>query len=117
MPFGLRYAPATFQRSMNHVLRTVLGEKALVYLDDIVVFSGTHHASKTHQNADCLLRKIAAIKVSKDGATIKPSKLTELQTRDARCQNISNYLKTGILEQKYTKMPVWDKQINFFRLN
>ena len=73
-----------------------------------------YRPGKMHQNADSLSRlKIVAIKDSKDGATIKPSKITELQTRDALCQNISNYLKTGILEHNYTKMPIWGKQIDF----
>ena len=41
MPFGLCNAPATFQRVMNYILRFVSGIKALVYLDDVIIFSET----------------------------------------------------------------------------
>lgn len=41
MPFGLRNAPKTFRRTMVIILSTVKWQIALVYLDDIVVFSRT----------------------------------------------------------------------------
>jgi hypothetical protein len=41
MPFGLCNGPPTFQQLMNYALRDVLGKKALVYLDDVIIFSDT----------------------------------------------------------------------------
>lgn len=39
MPFGLQNAPTTFQRAIDVVLASVKWQFALVYLDDIIVFS------------------------------------------------------------------------------
>lgn len=39
MLFGLKNAPATFQRLMNHILRDYINKTCVVYLDDILIFS------------------------------------------------------------------------------
>jgi hypothetical protein len=47
MPFGLKAAPATFQRMMNSVLRDSIGDRCFVYMDDVLILGETlqeHHA-------------------------------------------------------------------------
>ena len=39
MPFGLKNAPSTFQRVMDHILGDLQGKRVLCYMDDIIVFS------------------------------------------------------------------------------
>ncbi|XP_057329925.1 uncharacterized protein LOC130670528 [Microplitis mediator] len=41
MPFGLKTAPATFQRIMNIVLSGLQGIEVFVYLDDIVIYASS----------------------------------------------------------------------------
>lgn len=48
MSFGLTNAPATFQRSLNSVLKGLTFKQCLVYLDDIIVYSSnfTEHLQR-----------------------------------------------------------------------
>ena len=39
LPFGLKTAPATFQKMMNSVLSGLTGTNCFVYLDDIVLYA------------------------------------------------------------------------------
>ncbi|MEO1413559.1 MAG: reverse transcriptase family protein, partial [Bacteroidota bacterium] len=48
MPFGLTNAPAVFQALMNDVLRDMLEEFVVVYLDDILIFSRSHEEHIQH---------------------------------------------------------------------
>src|SRR6266542_1537922 len=48
MPFRLCNTPVTFQCLMNHILRKYLGDFALVYLDDIIIYSKTWKGHLNH---------------------------------------------------------------------
>jgi transposase InsO family protein len=48
MPFGLRNAPATFQRVVDIVLSGLTWKSCLVYLDDIIIYSQTMEDHLTH---------------------------------------------------------------------
>lgn len=66
MPFGLKNAPATFQRAMDSVLYGLQGERCFVYLDDIVVFASSlqEHEQKLTEVFERL--KIHGLKVQPD---------------------------------------------------
>jgi hypothetical protein len=48
IPFGLRNAPATFQRFVDIILSGITWKSCLVYLDDIIVFSKTPAEHMAH---------------------------------------------------------------------
>ena len=65
--FGLTNAPAVFQRAMDRILSPVIGRCALVYIDDIVVFSRsmTDHVSDLREVFNLLRRANLKLKSSK----------------------------------------------------
>ncbi|GJP30951.1 hypothetical protein CLOM_g7514 [Closterium sp. NIES-68] len=67
MPFGLTNAPATFQAEMNHILRSLLDECVVVYLDDILIYSRDmkHHVEHLRLVLEILRRERFYIKLSK----------------------------------------------------
>ncbi|XP_043475954.1 uncharacterized protein LOC122507359 [Leptopilina heterotoma] len=56
MPFGLKTAPATFQRLMDLTLTGLIGTELFVYLDDIVIYADTleEHERKFNNLAERL---------------------------------------------------------------
>jgi len=100
MPFGIAAAPGTFQRIMNEVVGNIKG--ALVYLDDILVFSDS---VENHYDR---LRQVLG-KIREAGLRINPKKchflrkevrfLGHIISRDGICTDpekidaIKNYIK------------------------
>jgi RNase H-like domain found in reverse transcriptase/Reverse transcriptase (RNA-dependent DNA polymerase)/Integrase zinc binding domain/Chromo (CHRromatin Organisation MOdifier) domain/Integrase core domain len=50
LPFGLRNAPATFQRAIDIILSGIRWKTCLVYLDDVIVFSSNRDDHLAHVN-------------------------------------------------------------------
>jgi hypothetical protein len=67
MSFGLCNAPTTFMCVMNDVFRPFLDDFVIVYLDDILIFSGTwdEHVRHVKQVLDTLQREKLYVKLSK----------------------------------------------------
>ena len=50
MPFGLKNSPATFMNMMNSVISKILDKFALIFIDDILVYSKNEdHLQKIFQ--------------------------------------------------------------------
>ena len=72
MPYGLCNAPATFQRLMQNCLGELNLTYALIYLDDVIVFSQTEE-----ENLHCL--RVVFTRFLEHGLKLKPSKCHFLQ--------------------------------------
>ena len=97
MPFGLTNAPATFQALMNDTLRECLDIFAIVYLDDILIYSTTleEHVKHVNQVLEKLEKRglyvnsekssfhqsvidFLGYRISSNGFSMDPSKITAL---------------------------------------
>jgi len=67
MPFGLKNAPAVFQRFINYIMKPFLDKFVAVYLDDILIYSKSEeeHISHVRQVLSVLEENHLAAKVSK----------------------------------------------------
>ena len=67
MPFGLKNAPATFQRIMDNAFRWLVGTRCFAYIGDIVIFGET--IQKHNENLEAVLQRIKTL-----GIRLEPSK-------------------------------------------
>jgi Reverse transcriptase (RNA-dependent DNA polymerase) len=67
LPFGLRNAPGSFQRTVEIILAGVKWKTCLVYLDDIIVFSSSReaHLHHVHEVLSLLEEAGLSLKLSK----------------------------------------------------
>lgn len=72
MPFGLKNAPATFQRMMDGALRGLIGKHCFVYLDDIVIFGST--IEEHNKNLILMLERLREV-----GLKLQPDKCEYLR--------------------------------------
>ena len=94
MPFGLTNAPAAFMDLMNHVFRPYVDQFAVVFIDDILVYSKDREDHDTHLQVvletlrkeqlyaklskfEFWLREVSFLRhiVSKEGIRVDPKKI------------------------------------------
>ncbi|CAI7878576.1 unnamed protein product [Closterium sp. NIES-53] len=73
MPFGICNTPATFQAEMNHILRPLLDECVVVYLDDILIYSKNmkEHVEHLRKVFEILRKNKFYVKLSKSDFALK----------------------------------------------
>jgi len=73
MPFGLGNAPATFHLMMNKILREVLDQGLVVYLDDILIYSKMHaeHVTMVRKVLSRLMEHQLAVSIKKSEFRVK----------------------------------------------
>ncbi len=74
MPFGLKGAPLTYQRTMNNIFGDMLGNSVYIYLDDIII------ASKDKTSHMDTLQKVSN-KLQEVGLKLKITKCEYLKPR------------------------------------
>ena len=63
MPFGLRNAPATFQRALDIILSGLRWQTCLIYLDDVIVFSKDTNEHVAHVDEVLTLLRSAGVSI------------------------------------------------------
>ena len=78
MPFGLKNAPATFQRLMDLVLTGLQGKELFVYMDDIVIYATSLKEHGRKYNALIERLRQANLKLQPDKCEFLKSEVTYL---------------------------------------
>lgn len=77
MPFWLTNAPAFFQHFMNDIIRHILNQYIIGYLDDILVFSDNpeQHCCHVHSILERTWTEFLGYIFSPDGIKMNPQKV------------------------------------------
>ena len=100
MPFGLCNAPATFQRLMERVLAGLQWEIAVLYIDDIIVFSST-----LESHFRCLGLVLDRLRAA--GLKLKPAKCKLLHHKVEFLGHIVSAQGVGVDPDKVAKVVSW----------
>ena len=83
MPFGLTNAPAVFQTLVNDVLRDMLDQFVVVYLDDILIYSRSLQEHRVH------VRRVLQVS-SRTDCTARPRSVSSTPSQSASSGTSSN---------------------------
>ena len=100
LPFGLCNAPASFERLMELVLRGLIWERCLCYIDDVVVFGRTFDSALDNL-------KIVVSRFREANLKLKPSKCVLFQTEVLFLGHIVNSQGIKCDPQKIESVKNW----------
>ena len=86
MPFSLTNSGASFQRLMGHILRGLEYRFALIYIDDIIIFSKSIDEHLTHLGEVFRRLREANVKFTMAHKGHAANKKDALQTKKMRCK-------------------------------
>ena len=94
MPFGFKTAPACFQRVMNRVLKDLIYENAIVYLDDIICWGDSL------DEMQCTITKIVSA-LEEAGLKLNGEKSCFL-TR--KLEVLGHWVESGLIKPDHEKL-------------
>jgi len=105
MPFGLTNAPATFQTSVNTILRKFINVFVIVYLDDVLVYS---KGKEEHvQHLELVLQAIQTA-----GLFVKPSKCEFMKEELEFCGHLVGFGRCKPTSDKVEVIRTWPQPTN-----
>jgi len=119
MPFGLKNAPATFQRLINDTLREYLNDFAITYLDDILIYSNDleMHCSHMHKVLEKLNERALYVKKSKNRFKTKEIKFLDYVIQFKQIKKDSektNAVRNWPLSKQVKKVQVFLELMNYY---